>query len=262
MKRFYVTVFCVLAVVVQPIILPRLAMIASQEKGTMQPNRPNQAGVIEDFDFQSIDDLLRLGNLKVRMVIFRKRSETEVSSAHLSVFRKWVGDGGVAYFFSNALFGSLFNKLDAASVTSVRVMKESGAEFQAAKENCVGELFVRDAVPAVRLLDHRITGGITSLYVCGERADTVYYFSAKEPASFRPILQLSGFHSSDWFGINKQHPNYATVTITLFGVVELGRGLIVCDGTGLMIGGNSFRGNAYDWPIMRKNILDYDSTSR
>lgn len=84
------------------------------------------------------------------MVVFRQLSEGDVSSAHLAVFQRWIRSGGVAYFCSDALHGSLFKKLRLASPYGYSVVKESGAVFRSKSGGeCIGELFVKDLLKAI-----------------------------------------------------------------------------------------------------------------
>jgi len=45
--------------------------------------------------------------------------------------------------------------------------------------------------------------------------------------------------------------------VTVLGFWQYGRGLVVFDGTGMMVGYRRFRGNEYDWPKFIQNLLNY-----
>lgn len=234
----------------------------------MGSNKPNSAGVIENFDFSKIDDLLNLEGLHVRMVIFKTRSEAEVSSAHLEMFKRWVAGGGIGYFASEAHFGSLANKLDIAKTQCVNVVKESGASFGKEEKTgeIIGELFVKGVLEAIEIRDHPITLGIRSLYVgpvgCTKNLGGLYYFESKG-TPITPILRLGyGFNAvngSIGLFVNQRLSNTDSFIAVIYGVVEFGKGLIVLDGTGMILGANSFKGYTYDWPRLYDNLLGWAS---
>lgn len=219
------------------------------------PNTPNSQRVIERFDFSRIDDLLRLPQLNVRMVIFRDRSEAEVSSVHLAVFKKWIKDGGIGFFTQQGLNGSLFQKLQVVNIRSLQVKKENGVWFNSNSgdsNDCIGELFVRDALDTIVIAQHSITRSVSSLYVCGIPPLNWAVLDPLPAVNLIPILQVQGEENG---AIRINSPQAKKVTI--FGVLESGRGLVVVDGTGLSGGYNKFKGNGYDWPVMYQNILKY-----
>ena len=241
------------------------------------PNAPDAKGVIASFDFSRVDDLLKLKDLKVRIVMFQSASEADISSAHLEMFKRWVSEGGISCFFSNGLTSSLFNKLDLVSINAnSEVIKENGTKFSF--EKGIGELFVKGLLPNIVIEEHGITQGVNSIYV-GPMTDdqlgrgTVRIFEPKAGRTFTPILRLGYAYflnetgaGSIWINNQAQYKertknwkksNLSSELATIFGVVELGSGLIVIDGTGLMLGKNGLNGNTYDWPKMYQNILGY-----
>jgi hypothetical protein len=241
------------------------------------PNAPDAKGVIASFDFSRVDDLLKLKDLKVRIVMFPAASEADISSAHLEMFKRWVSEGGISCFFSNGLTSSLFNKLDLVSINAnSEVLKENGTKFSF--EKGTGELFVKGLLPNIVIEEHGITQGVNSIYVGPMMDDQlgrgmVRIFEPKAGRIFTPILRLGYAYylnetgtGSIWINNQAQFKdrtknwrksNLSSELATILGVVELGSGLIVIDGTGLMLGKNGLNGNAYDWPKMYQNILGY-----
>jgi hypothetical protein len=137
-------------------------------------------------------------------------------------------------------------------------------------------------VPTVRIEKHQITEGVSRLYVCGythsdrhpEYVDfrdspcadcsaEVGFLAKKGKSNFTPILQLSPDYlrgaGNGWIRIKVERKNYYVVPI--FGVVESGKGLVVVDGTGLILGNNTFNGNQYDWNLLYGNILNFGKPS-
>ncbi len=225
-------------------------------------NKPDVKGVITKFDFRYVDDLLRLKDLKAKMVIFPQASENDISSAHLEMFKRWISGGGIGYFYSDGLGCSLFRKLDIADLTRHMVIKENNVRFSFQKG--IGELFIRDLLPAIVIHSHKITDGVNQLYVGpvgdynrSENESIGFVIGFNPKTRFIPILQLGSVGSSieRYIFVNGSSKENATI----FGVSELGSGLIVVDGTGLMLGKNSLNGNTYDWPKMYANILNYAS---
>jgi hypothetical protein len=241
------------------------------------PNAPDAKGVIASFDFSRVDDLLKLKDLKVRIVMFPAASEAEISSAHLEMFKRWVSEGGISCFFSNGLTSSLFNKLELVSINAnSEVVKENGTRFSF--EKGIGELFVKGLLPNIVIEEHGITQGVNSIYVGPMMDDQlgrgiVRIFEPKAGRTFTPVLRLGYAYyvnetgtGSIWINNQAQFKdrtkswrksNLSSELATIFGVVELGSGLIVIDGTGLMLGKNGLNGNTYDWPKMYQNILGY-----
>jgi len=257
-----------------------LFLMASQS--LVAQNKISPQGVIDDFDFSHIDDLLQLEELGVELIIFRRASEATVSSAHLALFKKWVSQGGVAYLASDGLMSSLNTKLGVMKPDYVKVQKESGVFFDF--EQGVGELFVRDVVPSIQIHPHRITEGVNILYVGPSKETGVYFLIELEAKStVDPILSLgpvcatddlsSVYGDSVYKGRKFVRNNGITLneSITEMGwcsgtkvqswpvlaALSLGKGIIIFDGTGLMIGKNIFEGKIYDWDVFYQNLLDY-----
>ena len=278
----------------------------------------SQDHVIQDFNFNKVDDLLDLGAKGIRMIVFRRLGGEEISSAHLARFRQWVEAGGVGYIAGVACHGALLEKLDIVTPTWFRIaVKETGEVFQTGQNSssCLGELVVRGAVPYAAMANHKVTEGVSKLYVCGYPASYVqveegldtsrtlehniwykeYYsrietkitgLSAKRSGSLIPILRLGianvqpgeDIYHMDYASVIDSQPSSgarehihrvlgprilriqessSTRLVTVLGVVEFGKGLIVVDGTGLMGGYRKFRDNEYDWPRFYQNLLGY-----
>ncbi len=255
MVRLVTAVGCMLA-------LTTGAASAGAQQDLQPGNRVNAKRVIEDFDFNYVDDVLRLDTLRVKLVVFKRNSEADISSAHLALFKKWVKSGGVGYFTLEAVQGSLARKLDLVDPYHTSVWKESGASFDSGQGT--GELFVKGVLPGLVIHDHAITKGVSQLYVCGppiERGgrDEVRFFV---PKRYRvvPILSAGPLCEPSGIRLGQECPRRADL-VDLIVAIEDGQGLIIFDGTGLMAGLNAFRGNAYDWPKMYANLLEYGIAS-
>jgi hypothetical protein len=239
-------------------------------------NQVSDAGVIERFDFNSVDDLLRLDQLNVKLVIFPDATETTISSAHLALFRQWIRSGGIAYFYQEGLLSSLSEKLALVRPSERKVRKESGSYFD--YEEGVGELFVKDILPSVRIHNHELTSGVSSLYVGPSHGANVRFIGPREGSEdITPILSMGpvcvDYQDSSlkqfqeilyrYIYINKGYGNCNDSDDKLFesypvmASVSLGEGMLVFDGTGLMAGKNSFNGSTYDWEVFYENILSY-----
>lgn len=107
------------------------------------------------------------------------------------------------------------------------------------------------------LKEHPITEGVEKLYVCGLADGKVFGFTGLDAEEPIPILQIGYMNGGNTIHINTGDG----ALVTIVGVVEDGAGLVVMDGTGMVLGYNSFKGSSYDWPKMYRNILGYGSRS-
>lgn len=252
-------------------------VLAADAESLKPGNKVNAEGVIEDFNFYFVDDLLLLDQLKVKLIIFRVNSEVDVSSAHLALFKKWVQSGGVGYITGLALRGSLSNKLDLVEFAAVKVEKESGVEFDRSKG--VGELFVKDLLPLVEISNHPLTKDVNMLYVGAAKMRArntrndydVFALKAKNNQPTEPILRLgtacvsepSASFVVENIRINGSFANCEgrEELVNLILAIPDGEGTTVFDGTGLMSMQNDFKDNVYDFDVYYQNLLNYSSKS-
>lgn len=252
-------------------------LLADNEEDLIPGNKIDSEGVIEDFNFYYVDDLLSLDQLKVKLIIFRRNSEVDLSSAHLALFKKWVQSGGVGYITGMALRGSLSTKLDLVDYTPAKVRKENGVDFDRGKG--VGELFVKDLLPQIEISNHPLTRDINMLYVGAAKMRArntrndydVFVLKEKNNRPAEPILRLGTAcvrEPSTSLTVENIHinGNFASCEgreelVNLILAIPDGEGTIVFDGTGLMSGRNDFNDNAYDFDVYYQNLISYSSKS-
>ena len=168
--------------------------------------------------------------------------------------------------------------------SEVRVQKEDGAYFspviestrdiasandQTLMDTCIGELFVRGAIPELIVKDHTILKGVDRLYICNGDGASVRSFTGTALAH---LLQMKGSSPSFFLGLGRDQPQTPiklfsfrierggtapAVTLTIMAAVPMEHGLIILDGTGLMTGHFRYAGNAYDREKFHTNLLDY-----
>jgi len=243
----------------RPYVTILAAALCATPVGAAADNHPDARGVVRQFDFQNVDDLLDLGP-SVRMIMFVGADEVTISSAHLEMFKRWISAGGIAYFYQGGWGCSLNRKLGLVEAAPIYVTKENGANMGGS----TGELVVRDLFPYLTIAPHRITEGVRKLYLCNASTE----FRPLNGARMLPILQVG---SSTDFGANvfinaaenlalppETRANFSFRHLAaVYAAIEMGRGLIIYDGTSMVAGPNGFNGNSYDWPRMFQNVLDY-----
>lgn len=240
-----------------------LSILLCISMNAFSSNVVDSNGVIEDFDFTSVDDLLQLEKKGVKLAIFKQQSEAAISSAHLVLFNRWVQSGGVGYFAGNALNSSLTKKLNLIRPEYFGVLKESGERFSF--KGGIGELFVRGVIPEVKIADHKLTQGVQILYVGAAYDDGVFGLHpiAGEHVpllSLGPICKYDNGHYDSWLKIGS-NPECSKSIAPIIVAVSDGKGVIVFDGTGLMLGKNSFEGNSYDFEKYYSNLLNYSGSN-
>jgi hypothetical protein len=239
------------------------ALAASAGPALAAPtNVPDARGVIREFDFSKADDLLELGP-SVRMIMFRGAEEAALSSAHSEMLKRWIAAGGIAYLYQGAWNSSLARKLGLVEASLITVTKENGVSV----EGTVGELVVREMFPYLQIRYHKITDGVRKLYLCNATTE----FRPVGGARIVPILQV-GYNAeygapvfinpAENVGLPAATRAKSGLThlATVYAVVEMGSGLIIYDGTSMVDGPNAFSGNAYDWPRMFENVLNFAGT--
>lgn len=240
-------------------------------------NELNSEGVIEDFNFNFVDDLLLLEQLKVKLIIFRRGNEDDLSSAHLALFKKWIQSGGVGYITGLALRGSLSNKLELIEYSPVKVQKENGVDFE--RGDGIGELFIKNLLPLVEISDHALTNNVNMLYVGSTQMRPrntrndydVFALKGRNNRPTEPILRLGTAcvrEPSTSFIVEDIRINGSFAScegreelVNLILAIPDGEGITVFDGTGLMTERNHLKDNSYDFDVYYNNLLNYSSTS-